>query len=143
METLTSVLYVARYKWPFRVIAVGLAMLLIVLRPGVRETWESSGWFFGVGLAFVYVIALLGLLETFLRQTWFTESGIHYRSLFGRTTFVAYTQVRELVIENDEALIIKYDNSRCLKVYAKEGDPEAIIEAMRRFLNPDIRVITI
>lgn len=143
MRESSSVLYIARYKWPFRLIAMGLAALLGFLRPSVSEMWRSSGWFFGVGVVFVYVLSMLGLLETFLRQTWFTETGIRQRSLFGRTRFVPYGQVQELVIERDEALVVKYRDNQRLKVHAKEGDPEAIIEVARPFLDPDIRVMTV
>jgi len=123
--------------------AIAFAVLIAVLRPSVSEMWQESGWFFGMATVVAYVVGVGGVLETFVRQTWLTESGIHYRSPFGRTTFVAYKRVRELVIEPDEALVIQYDSNRRLKVYAKEGDPEIIIEAMRRFLNPEIRVITV
>ncbi len=123
--------------------AIGLGGLLAFLRPSVLEIWQSSGWFFGVGLVVVYGLAVLALLETFVRQTWVTNTGIHQRSLFGQTKFVPYGQVQELVIERDEALVVKYRDNRRLKVYAKEGDPEAIIEATRRFLDPNIRVVTV
>ncbi|MBE7542344.1 MAG: hypothetical protein M9913_13255 [Bryobacteraceae bacterium] len=138
-----GVVYVARYKWPFRLMAVALASLLVWLRPSVSETWQSSGWFFGVGLVFLYGLAASGLLETFVRQTWLTDTGIHQRSMFGQTRFIPYAEVQELLIERDEALVVKYQNNRRLKVHAKEGHPEAIIEAMRRFLDPEIRVITV
>jgi hypothetical protein len=138
-----GVLHVARYKWPFRFAAIGLAVLLALLRPSVLDIWRSSGWFFGGGLIFLYGLAVLFLLEVFVRQTWLTDIGIHQRSMFGQTRFVPYGQVQELVIERDEALLVKYQSNRSLKVHAKEGDPEAMIEAMRQFLDPEIRVVTI
>jgi hypothetical protein len=138
-----DVVYVARYKWPFRLMAVGLAALLVWLRPGVPETWQSSGWFFGVGVIFLYGLAAAFLLETFVRQTWLTDTGIHQRSMFGQVRFVPYGEVQELIIEPDEALLVRCQNGRRLKVHAKEGHPEAIIEAMRRFLDPEIRVVTV
>lgn len=138
-----GVVYVARYKWPFRVMAVALGALIVWLRPNISETWQSSGWFFGVGLVFLYGLAAASLLETFVRQTWLTDTGIHQRSMFGQVRFVPYSQVQELVIEPDEALLVKCRNGRRLKVHAKEGHPEAIIEAMRRFLDPEIRVVTV
>lgn len=143
MKTPPNVVYVARYKWPFRLMAVGLAALLGWLRPSVSEIWQSSGWFFGIGLVFLYGLAVLFLLEMFIRQTWLTERGIHQRSMFGQTRFVPYAQVQELVIERDEALVVKYQDNRRLKVHAKEGHPEAIVEAARRFLDPEIRVVTV
>jgi len=79
----------------------------------------------------------------FVRQTWLTDTGIHQRSMFGQTKFVPYGEIHELVIERDEALLVKYQNNRSLKVHAKEGDPEAMIEAMRRFLDPETRVVTV
>jgi len=137
-----SAVYVARYHWPFRLTAVGLAALVGLLRQSVPAIWRSEGWFLGVGLIFIYILAGLFLLETFIRKTWFTESGIRQRSLFGRTRFISYRHVKELVIQSDEALVVKYGRNQCLKVHAKEGDPQAIIEAARPFLNPEIRVIT-
>jgi hypothetical protein len=142
MRESSAILYVARYKWPFRLMAVGLAVLVALLRPSVSEIWQSSGWFFGVGVVFLYALSLLFVLETFVRQTWLTNTGIHQRSLFGKTRFVPYGHVQELVIERDEALIVKYQGDGRLKVHAKEGDPEAIIEAARSFLDPNIRVVT-
>lgn len=138
-----AVLYVARYKWPFRLIAVGFAALLAVLRPSVSETWRESGWFFGIAVIVAYGFAVSGLLEMFVRQTWLTEDGIFQRSMFGATRFISYDQVHELVIHREEALVVKCRDNRRIKVHAKEGDPEAIIEAMRRFLNPETRVVTI
>lgn len=143
MSESSVVLYVARYKWPFRLVAVGFALLMAVLRPGVPEIWRESGWFFGVAVVIAYVIAIGGVLETFVRQTWLTATGIHQRSMFGQMKFVPYGQVQELVIERDEALVVKYRDNRRLKVHAKEGAPDAIIEAARPFLNPEIRVVTI
>jgi uncharacterized membrane protein YobD (UPF0266 family) len=143
MTSPQSVVYVARYKWPFRVMAVVLGVIIVWLRPSISETWQSSGWFFGVGLVFLYGLAVAFLLETFVRQTWLTDKGIHQRSMFGQTRFIPYAEVQELLIERDEALVVKYQNSRRLKVHAKEGHPEAIIEAMRGFLDPEIRVITV
>lgn len=63
--------------------------------------------------------------------------------MFGQTRFVRYGQIQELVIERDEALLVKYQGNRSLKVYAKECDPEIVIEAMRQFLDPEIRVVTV
>jgi len=143
MRESSAVLYVARYKWPFRLVAVGFATLLAVLRPSVSEMWKESGWFFGIAVVIAYLFSVLGLLETFVRQTWLTEKGIFQRSMFGRTKFVPYGHVQELVIERDEALLVKYQDNRRLKVHAKEGNPEAIIEAARRFLDPNIRVVTV
>lgn len=85
----------------------------------------------------------MGLLETFVRRTWLMQTGTYQRSLFGATTFVSYGDVRELVIEGQEALIVKYGDGRRLKVYSLEGDPEAIIEAARSFLDPNLPVITV
>ncbi|HNY42360.1 MAG TPA: hypothetical protein PKJ41_18295 [Bryobacteraceae bacterium] len=143
MNQSSGVLHVARYKWPFRFAAIGLAVLLALLRPSVPEIWRSRGWFFGGGLIFLYGLAVLFLLEVFVRQTWLTDTGIHQRSMFGQTKFVPYGEIHELVIERDEALLVKYQNNRSLKVHAKEGDPEAMIEAMRRFLDPETRVVTV
>jgi uncharacterized membrane protein YobD (UPF0266 family) len=143
MKESAGLLYVARYKWPFRLVAIGFAALLAVLRPSVSGMWKESGWFFGVAVVIAYVFAISGLLETFVRQTWLTDTGIHQRSMFGQTRFVPYAQIQELVIERDEALVVKYQNRRRLKVHAKEGNPEAIIEAARPFLNPEIRVVTV
>lgn len=143
MRESSAVLYVARYKWPFRLIAVAGVVLLAVLRPSVSEMWRESGWFFGVATVVAYVVVAGALLETFVRQTWLTEHGIHQRSMFGAVKFVPYGHVQELVIERDEALIVKYESGRRLKVHAKEGAPDAIIEAARPFLNPEIRVVTI
>ncbi len=143
MRESSVVLYVARYKWPFRLVAVGFALLMAVLRPSVSELWRESGWFFGVAVVIAYVVAAGGVLETFVRQTWLTATGIHQRSMFGQMKFVPYGQVQELVIERDEALVVKYRENRRLKVHAKEGSPEAMIEAARRFLDPNIRVVTV
>ena len=143
MREPAGALYVARYKWPFRLVAVGFAALLAVLRPNIAETWKMDGWFFGVGAVLAYGFAVSGLLEMFVRQTWLTEKGIFQRSMFCVTKFVPYGHVQELVIERGEALVVKYENNRRLKVHAKEGNPEVIIKAVRPFLNPDIRVVTI
>ena len=143
MSESSAVLYVARYKWPFRLVAVGFAMLMAVLRPSAPQMWRESGWLIGVAVVTAYVFALGGMLETFVRQTWLTDMGIHQRSMFGQTRFIPYAEVQELLIERDESLVVKYQNNRRLKVHAKEGHPEAIIEAMRRFLDPEIRVITV
>ena len=143
MRESSAVLYVARYKWPFRLVAVAGAVLLAVLRPSVAEMWRDSGWFFGIAAVVAYIVVAGSLLETFVRQTWLTDTGIHQRSMFGQIRFIPYAEVQELLIERDEALVVKYRNNRRLKVHAKEGHPEAIIEAMRRFLDPEIRVITV
>lgn len=143
MRESAAVLYTARYMWPFRLVAVGLALLMAVLRPSVPEMWRESGWFFGVAVVIAYVVAVGAVLETFVRQTWLTERGIHQRSMFGQTTFVPYAHVQELVIEGGDALVVKYQSNRRLKVHAKEGRPESIIEAMRRFLDPEVRVVTV
>lgn len=140
MKQPAEVLYVARYRWPFRMVAVLFAALFVFLRPSVTKMWEDSGWFIGLAVLVAYLFAVLGLLETFVRQTWLTSTGIHQRSMFGQTRFVPYGQIQELVIKRDEALLVKYQNNRSVKVHAKEGDPEAIIDAARPFLNPDIRV---
>lgn len=65
--------------------------------------------------------------------------------MFGFTRFIPYDQIQELVlvIQRGEALILKSKNSQTLKVHAKEGDPEAIIEAIRQYLDPEIRVVTV
>jgi len=143
MKETSAVLYVARYKWPFRLVAVAAVVLLAILRPSVSGMWRESGWFFGVATVVAYGVVAGAVLETFVRQTWLTEQGIHQRSMFGQVRFVPYGQVQELVIEPDEALVVKCQNGRRLKVHAKEGHPEAIIEAMRRFLDPEIRVVTV
>lgn len=143
MSESSGILHVARYKWPFRLAAVGLALILALLRPSVPDIWRSSGWFFGGGLIFLYGLAVLFILEVFVRQTWLTGTGIHQRSMFGQTRFVPYGQIQELVIRRDDALLVKYQNSRSLKVHAKESDPEVVIEAMRQFLDPEIRVVTV
>ena len=142
MSQSSGVLHVARYKWPFRFAAIGLALLRL-LRPSVSDIWRSNGWFFGGPLIFLYGLAVLFLLEAFVRQTWLTDIGIHQRSMFGHTRFVPYGQIQGLVIERDEALLVNFQNNRSLKVHAKEGDPEAIIEAMRQFLDPEIRVVMV
>jgi hypothetical protein len=46
--------------------------------------------------------------RSFQPCSWLTERGIHQRSMFGQTRFVPYAQVQELVIERDEALVVKY-----------------------------------
>lgn len=143
MSKSSGVLYVARYKWPFRLVAIGLAVLLALLRPSVSDIWRSSGWFFGGGLIFLYGLTVLFVLEVFVRRTWLTDAGIFQRSMFGRTRFVPYGQIQELLIQRDEALIVKYQGEQRLKVHAKEGDPEAIIEVARRYLDPNLRVVTV
>ena len=79
----STVLYVARYKWPFRLTALGFVVLLMWLLPEMPEILRSKGWLFGVGVAFTYVLAVMGLLETFVRRTWLMQTGIYQRSLFG------------------------------------------------------------
>lgn len=138
-----TVRYVARYKWPFRLIAVLFAALLAVIRPGFGAIWKEDGWLFGIGALIAYAFAVAGLLESFIRQTWLTSSGFYQRSMFGRTRFVPYADVAELVIHRDEALVVKCRNKQHLKVHAKEGEPEAIIEAARPFLDADTRVVTV
>jgi uncharacterized membrane protein YobD (UPF0266 family) len=132
----TSVLYVARYPWSFRLVALGGIVIFAILRPNITVTWRNEGWFFGVGLLVAYLFVVLGFLEAFVRQTWLTNGGFRQRSMFGRTRFVPYDQIQELVIERDEALIVKYQNNRRLKIHAKEGNPETIIERARKFLDP-------
>jgi uncharacterized membrane protein YobD (UPF0266 family) len=105
--------------------------------------WQDSGWFVGLSVLLAYVFAFLGLLETFVRQTWLTDDGIHQRSMFGQTRFIPYATVQELVIKQDESLVVKPQDSRSLKVHAKEGNPDAIIDVMRRFLDPEVRVVTV
>jgi len=126
-----AVLYVARYKRPFRLVAVASVVLLVVLRPSVSEMWRENGWFFGIGTVGAYVFVIGGFLESFVRKTWLTDRGIHQRSIFGQVRFVPYSQVQELIIEPDEALLIQCRNGSRLKIYAKESDPDATIEAMR------------
>jgi hypothetical protein len=142
MKGTSGFLYVARYKWPLRLIAIGLAMLLALLRPSVPEIWHSSGWFFGGGLIFLYGLAAAFLLEVFVRRTWLTDQGIFQRSMFGKTRFVPYGQIQELLIQRDEALVVNYQGKQPLKVHAMEGDGEAIIEAMKPFLASEIHVVT-
>ncbi|MBI4905288.1 MAG: hypothetical protein HY820_16765 [Acidobacteria bacterium] len=143
MSQSCAVLFTARYKWPFRLVAVIGVVLLAILRPSVIGMWRESGWFFGGAVVVTYVVVVGAVMETFLRQTWLTNEGIHQRSMFGQVRFIPYGQVQELVIERDEALLVKYQNGRRLKVHAKEASPEAIIEAARPFLSPEIRVITL
>lgn len=139
----SAVLYVARYKWPFRLVAVAGVALLALLRPSVPEMWRESGWFFGAATVVAYVVVVGALLETFVRQTWLTERGIHQRSLFGTTRFIPYDRVQELEVHREEALLVKCPDKRRIKIHAKEADPEAMIEAMRRFLDPEVRVVTV
>ncbi len=141
MRTSSAVVYVARYPWLFRLFSVAGAILFATLRPSVAETWRSEGWFFGVGLTCVYVLIAAAVLETFVRKTTFTREGVYHRSMVGITQRLAYTDIRELIIRRGEALVIKSDRGS-LKIHAKEGSPEAIIEAARPYLNPDIRVVT-
>ena len=137
MKGTSGFLYVARYKWPLRLIAIGLALLLALLRPSVPEIWRSSGWFFGGGLIFLYGLAAAFLLEVFVRRTWLTNRGIFQRSMFGKT------KIQELLIQRDEALIVNCQGEQPLKVHAMEGNAEAIIEAMKPFLASEIHVVTI
>ncbi len=123
--------------------ALTLTALLALLHPSVVGIWQLSGWFFGVGAIFAYGLAVLFLLETFVRQTWITNTGIHQRSLLGQTRFIPHEQIKELVIERGEALVVKYRENLSIKVHAKESDPEEMIEMMRKFLDPNIRVLTI
>ncbi|HET6260837.1 MAG TPA: hypothetical protein VFG99_01185, partial [Chloroflexia bacterium] len=109
MKESSAVLYVARYKWPFRLVAVAAVVLLAILRPSVSEMWRESGWFFAASTVVAYAVVAGALLETFVRQTWLTEEGIHQRSMFGAVKFVPYPRVQELVIEGDEALIVRYE----------------------------------
>lgn len=109
----------------------------------MSATWREDGWFFGLGVIVVYAFAFLGLLDVFVRRTWLTDAGMFQRSMFGATKFAPYGQIQELLIKRDEALIVKYRGDRSLKIHAKEGDPEAVIEAMRQFLDPEIRVVTV
>ena len=78
----STVLYVARYKWPFGLTALGFVVLLMWLLPEMLEILRPKSWF-GVGVAFTYVLAVMGLLETFVRRTWLMQTGIYQRSLFG------------------------------------------------------------
>ena len=116
--------------------------MFAVLRPSVVSV-AIRGWYFGLGLVGVYLLAGLAILETFVRRTAFTEAGVYQRSMFGLTRFMAYQQIRELVVQRGEALVLKSKNNQSLKIHAKEGDPEAIIEAIRRFLDPEARVVTV
>jgi hypothetical protein len=143
MKNTSDLLFVARYKWPLRVVAVGLAMLLVVLRPSVVEIWGASRWSFGGGLVFLYGLATAFLLEVFVRRTWLTDKGIFQRSMFGKTTFVPYGQIEEFLIQRHEALVVRYQGEQRLKVYAIEGNPKALIEVARRHLDPNLRVVTI
>lgn len=137
----SSVVYVARYPWAFRLVSVAGTALFAALHPSVPETWRSEGWYFGLGLACVYLLIAAAVLETFVRKTTFTGEGVYQRSMIGTTQRLAYSDVRELIIRRGEALVIKSER-RSLKIHAKEGSPEAIIEAARPYLNPDIRVVT-
>lgn len=143
MQAPSPVVYVARYPWLFRLIALVGVGMFAVLRPNVIETWQAEGWFFGLGLMAVYLLIALAVLETFVRRTTFTNAGVHQRSMFGFTRFIAYSHIRELTIRRGEALILKSENGRSVKIHAKEGDPEVIIEAMRPFLDPETRVVTV
>lgn len=142
-ENASGLLYVARYRWPVRLVAVGLVVLLGVLRPSVSEIWRSSGWFFGGGLIFLYGLTAGFLLEVFVRQTWLTDKGIFQRSMFGKTKFVPYGQIEELLIQRDEALVVRYQGEQRLKVHAMEGNAEALINVARRYLDPNLRVVIV
>ena len=78
-----------------------------------------------------------------MRRTWLTDQGIFQRSMFGRTRFVPYGQIQELLIQRDEALVVNYQGEQPLKVHAMEGNAAAIIETMKPFLASEIHVVTI
>lgn len=84
-----TVVYVARYPWPFRIITLAGAGMFAVLRPSIVGIWRSEGWYFGLGLMGVYLLVGLAVLETFVRRTAFTEASVHQRSMFGFTRFIS------------------------------------------------------
>jgi hypothetical protein len=139
----SRIIYVARYGWAFRLVPLGLGVLVLFLSPSIPGIWRSGDWFLRVGLVIVYVMAVGSFLEVFVRQTLLTEAGIQQRSLLGTVRFVPYEKIQEFIIERGERLIVKYETNRRLKIYAKEGDPEAILEAASKYVDPNTRVVTV
>ena len=138
----SRIIYVARYGPAFRLVPLGIGVLVLFLSPSVPSIWRSRDWFLGIGLVIVYVVGVGSFLEVFVRRTLLTEAGIQQRSLFGMVRFVPYEKIEEF-IKSGHALIVKYEPNRRIKIYAKEGDPEAILEVASKYVEPNTRVVTV
>lgn len=136
-----EVIYVAQYGWIMRSLPLAAACMLAIFRPSIVGIWRSEGWLLGSGLAAAYVIVGLAVLEVFIRRTVFRNNGVSQRSMFGRRRFLAYERIREMIIKPGESLTLKAVNSPGLRVHSKEGSPEGIVDAIKPFLNSEIRVV--
>lgn len=141
MNNSANVLYIARYGWLWRILSIASTCIFAYFLPYIDQYWHSEGWIIGLGFIACCLMVTLVLGDIFIRKTVFTEAGIYQRSRFGSSRFFTYQQLQELIIEYEDALIIKNKNGQRIKVFEKEGNSEKIIKVIKPFLNSDIRII--
>jgi hypothetical protein len=138
----SGVVYVARYTWRGRVIPLVCVVALGAFVPRVAARWQSGEWLYVVGFGAIAFFVAMEFVSTFVCWTKFTDAGIWRRSEWGRDRFLPYGQVQEIEVVRGEYLRVRFDSGQHLEVAAKEGDPEATVEAMSEFLDTGVRVTT-
>lgn len=136
-----KIIYTGRYGWFLRLVPWVTVGMILILLPSIPQIWRQD-WILGLGVCLAYLISGAALLETHMRKTIFTDSGIYQRTMFGAGRLILYAQVCELVIRRGESLIIKSQQGKSLKIHAKEGGPEDIVQTIEPFLSPETRVTT-
>lgn len=126
---------VARYPWPFRLVAVTALLAFPILSVGAASLGSDTTWLGQALIAMGLVIWLCGSIQTLTFRTTFDESGITQRTIWGNENRKLYGEIVKITYAPKQRVSIYFQP--ILNAPIMPGS-QAMIELVRRELSASL-----
>lgn len=113
------------------VIPFGLAIFFAVPINEWIDTFQYGSWILRILFIGSFVFCLVGFLEAFLRKIDFDYDSIKHRNFLGFTKIKKYSEITEVIGEEQNLKIMFSDNSS-IKVWTGEGNIHKVLRIIKK-----------